>query len=273
MSAVLRRLDGPRGAVSTLLRTRQAAAGAVVLAYHDVLPAGAPPTPLQVTAGQLRSHILLLRRAGCEIVTLSTLIDRLLAGGTVDRLAALTFDDALVGVLRHGLEVLEAEAAPATILPVVGRLGAAPDWWPGTARTMNGVELHEAISAGVEVAAHTRTHPSLPSLDARALRAELRDGRHELEQLLGRRVDLLAYPYGHHDPAVRDATREAGFRAAFTFLNGRITPGVDAYRLPRLTAGPALGACRLLYHVVRPAGSWPAHDAEVVLDGGPAVSV
>ena len=37
-------------------------------------------------------------------------------------------------------------------------------------------------------------------------------------------VDLLAYPSGHHDARVRAHAAAAGYRAGFTFLNGRVLP-------------------------------------------------
>lgn len=80
-------------------------------------------------------------------------------------------------------------------------------------------------------------------------------------------MDLLAYPFDHHDARVRATVVDAGYRAAFTFLNGRITPGVDSYRLPRLTMWKGQGRPRLSYHLARPAHSWP--DTQCPAVNGP----
>ena len=119
-------------------------------------------------------------------------------------------------------------------------------------------------SLGLTLGGHTRTHASLPSLTSSERADELSGCRADLERLTGSSVDLLAYPSGHHDSAVRAATRDAGFRAAFTFLNGRVGGGDDAYRLPRLTMGAHMTPHRLAYHLTRSARSWPDHQLDRV---------
>lgn len=239
---------------------------AVVLAYHDVLPAGERATGWSVSPDLLRRHIRLVRRLGYTLTPLAELTRRA-AEGRVAGLAAIAFDDALVGVHHHGLPVLAEESAPATLFAVSDAVGSDPPWWPGSQRLMTEAELRDAIAAGLDLGAHTRTHPSLPSLDDRALRAEVEGGRQLLSELGGRTADLFAYPYGHHDPRVRAAVAAAGYLAAYTFLNGHVTGREDPQRLPRLTAGPRLTPARLAYHLARPASSWPDHQADTVLDG------
>lgn len=249
-------------AVGRLARTRQAAEGAVVLAYHDVVADGVPAGEHNVTAGRLRSHIRLLDRLGLRVVRLAEIAERLLAGRPVDGLAAITFDDALSGVHDHALPVLFEEGVPATVFAVSSVLGEQPPWWPGSAPTVNQSQLRRLVAAGIDIGSHTRTHPSLPALGRPEARRELRDSRAELEDLTGRAVEALAYPHGHHDPAVREQVAEAGYRTAVTFLNGRITGGEDVLRLPRLTMGPHSSPVRLALQLARPAASWPDHQLD-----------
>ncbi|MDP9020793.1 MAG: hypothetical protein M3N25_08325, partial [Actinomycetota bacterium] len=58
-----------------------------------------------------------------------------------------------------------------------------------------------------------------------------------------------------------------GYRAGYSFLNGRITAGLDRYRLPRITMGRGQGRPRLAYHLVRSSRSWPDTQSDAV--GGP----
>ncbi len=251
------------GAAARLLTRRGAAPRGVVLAYHDVDPGG-PGRDRTVGAGLLERPVLLLRKLGMEIVDLGVFVRRLQSGESVERLAALSFDDALLGVHDHALEVLLNNEAPATVFVVSGSLGVDPDWWPGARRTMTADELQRFHSLGLRLAAHTRSHPSLPSLGSSDLGSELAGCRSDLEELTGSPVDLLAYPSGHHDARVRGAARGAGFRAAFTFLNGRVSRGDDVFKLPRLTMGAHMTPRRLAYHLLRSARSWPDHQIECV---------
>jgi len=246
----------------TLLRTaavalggRVRAKGGLVLAYHDVYPASAG---YHVSADQLAQQLQLLRSAGLRIVPLTSIVDALEAGREVDDLAAVTFDDALIGVAELAVPVLQRLAVPATVFAVARRLGAEPDWTDGYQRTLSEAELCDLAGLpGIAIGSHASTHRSLPTLDDRELEQELRGGRTFLEDLVGQPVDLLAYPFGHHDERVRRAAVVAGFRAGFTFLNGRCEHGQDRFRLPRLTMGAHLGRLRLAYHVGRDAASWP----------------
>lgn len=252
-------------AMVELIRGRARASG-VVLAYHDVTAREAHG--LSVTAPRLRAHIRLLRRLGLRIAPLAELDERLNSGRSCAGLAGLSFDDGLIGVHRHALAVLQEEKAPATVFAVSNALGVAPAWWPGSVRTMTRTELAEVVAAGVGVGAHTRTHPSLPSLADDALRAELRDCRIELEDLFGKPVAAVAYPSGHHDVRVRAAARAAGYRTGFTFLNGRLSGTENLYTLPRFTMTARHQPARLAYHLARRADSWPDHQRDVVDQNG-----
>lgn len=260
---------GPRGVLAatgaaTRLATGQGAApGGVVLAYHDVGPPGSG-SGWSVGVDLLEAHLQVLEDVGLVVVDLDVLVRRLLAGEPVDHLAGVSFDDALVGVHDHALPMLAARKVPATVFVVSGGRGQAPAWWPGARRTMTATEIARARDAGLTIGAHTRTHPSLPDLSADDLAQELSGCRAELEELTGSVVDLLAYPSGHHDACVRQAARRAGFRAGFTFLNGRIRSTDDPLRLPRLTMGAHLSPARLRYHLLRPARSWPDHQLDRV---------
>lgn len=254
-------------ALARMAVTRRAAGGAAVMGYHDVRADGAPDTEhYTVSAGQLRAHIDTLRRAGMEIVPLGTIVDRLLAGRPVDGLAALTFDDALVGVHHHALDVLRATGAPATIFVVADALGVAPPWWPGAERTMTVDELREATAAGVELHSHSSVHASLPTLDAPALHTDLSHSRAVLHDTFGVAADLLAYPSGHHDAKVRRVAADAGFRGAVTFLNGRLQAGDDRFRIPRFTAHAGMTAVTLARHLARKPATWPDHQRDVPAD-------
>jgi peptidoglycan/xylan/chitin deacetylase (PgdA/CDA1 family) len=230
-------------------------AGAIVLAYHDVRPT---PGGYHVTPEQLAAHVTLVRSAGLRIIPLDALVDAFLAAEDIDDLAAVSFDDALLGVAELGAPVLERLHCPATVFAVARMPATELDWTVGEQRTLSEAELQAlAQRPGITIGSHASTHPSLPTLGVEALADELRGSRHTLAELLGRPVDLLAYPFGHHDDQVRSAARSAGYRAAFTFLNGRVELGQDAFRLPRLTMGAHHTRVRLAYHLGRAASSWP----------------
>lgn len=112
---------------------RRLHAGAVILAYHNVVrrrddtPYGDPGLHL----GAERLHDQLRWLAGhYRVVPLPELVARLAEGRSLRGLAALTFDDGYRGVLEHGIAVLRDLGLPATLF-VVGHPPARGDpfWW------------------------------------------------------------------------------------------------------------------------------------------------
>ena len=251
-----------------LARNRCAAPGGAVLAYHDVSEGDRPDEFYTVTASTLRAHIRMLRRLGMTIVNAVEIVDRIERGLTVDGLAALTFDDALVGVYRNALPVLESEDAPATIFVVPQALGVDPPWWPGSQRTMTVDELRDSAQRGMRLEAHSLLHRSLPSLVGDELAVDLAANMSRHTELFGGDPSLLAYPFGHHDARVRAAARDLGFRAGFTFLNGRARPNDDPFKLPRLAVWRGMRSLTLARHLARQPDAWPDNQADTVLDDG-----
>jgi peptidoglycan/xylan/chitin deacetylase (PgdA/CDA1 family) len=91
--------------------------------------------------------------------------------------------------------------------------------------------------AGIEIGAHTISHPILTSLEDASSRLEIEDGKKELEAIIGKPVRLFAYPNGKigkdFDERHMNMAREAGFAAAFTTRAGAVTSTQDRYALPR----------------------------------------
>jgi peptidoglycan/xylan/chitin deacetylase (PgdA/CDA1 family) len=268
MTAVRRTIGRAVGTVrgaSALAGARLRGRGAVVFTYHDVTDDPAN-TSDQVTPGALRADLEAAQRWGLRWVGLPELVTRFLDGGRLDGVAAVTFDDALIGVHRHAVGILGELGVPATVFAVSQRLGTGtPEWYAGSDRVMTPQELREVADAGITVHSHTRTHAHLPAItDPEALGGELAGARTDLEQLLGRPVEYLAYPFGYFDRRVRAAAEAAGYRAAFTFLSGRIVPGLDRYRLPRFPMSSRHRPSRLAYQLARPASSFRDFQPETV---------
>ena len=266
-AALAARAVGVARGAAALAGWRLRPRGASVLTYHDVTDDPGNPTE-QVSPDSFRSQLATAVRLGIRFVPLSELTERVLRGVPVDQLGAVTFDDALAGVHRHAVEILRDLGLSATVFVVSDRIGvAAPEWYPGSDRVMTADELREVADAGLDIQSHTRTHADLPGLGGRELDRELAGARLTLGDLLGRDVEYLAYPFGHYDAHVRAAVRDAGYRAAFTFRNGRITPGLDPFRLPRLPMWTDGSALRLAYNLARPPRSFPETQLAAVTSG------
>jgi peptidoglycan/xylan/chitin deacetylase (PgdA/CDA1 family) len=87
----------------------------------------------------------------------------------------------------------------------------------------------------VEIGFHTRRHDVLPLLDDAQLAGAMRDGRSEIEELIGRPLRAISYPHGAADFRVAEAARAAGFDFGFTGAPGAIAPDADPLLLGRVS--------------------------------------
>jgi peptidoglycan/xylan/chitin deacetylase (PgdA/CDA1 family) len=91
---------------------------------------------------------------------------------------------------------------------------------------------------GMEVGAHTLSHPALGTLPAEEQRRELAESRSTLQELTGRNADTVAYPFGKAADINAETPRiaaDVGYVAGFTTIAALVTNKTDPLLLPRLT--------------------------------------
>jgi peptidoglycan/xylan/chitin deacetylase (PgdA/CDA1 family) len=216
-----------------------------VLMYHAVSDEPVPATrTLSVRPRALAEQLGLLRAGGFTPLTLTGLAQTLRDGGTLpERPVVLTFDDGYADFHREALPLLAAHGFPATVFLTTGWVADAGAYAAGDPldRMLTWSQVDEVHSAGIEVAAHSHSHPQLDQLAAGPLERELRTSKSLLEDRLGREVPTLAYPYGYSSARVRDAVAAAGYRHAAAVANGVLGAGADPLALPRLTIRRSTG--------------------------------
>jgi peptidoglycan/xylan/chitin deacetylase (PgdA/CDA1 family) len=99
-------------------------------------------------------------------------------------------------------------------------------------------QIRSLHRAGIEIGAHTRSHPILARIDEQAAAAEIRDSKAALEDVIGAPVTSFAYPNGRprQDYGPRDVAlvKAAGFRTAVSTAWGCARRRSDPYQLPRV---------------------------------------
>ncbi len=228
-----------------------------ILMYHDIgePPAGSAWPVLYVRPAAFRRQLAVLRALGYRLVGMADALP-VLRGERRERIAVITFDDAYADVYEHALPALLDAGARATTYVVSGCIGRFNAWDAekvGARKPLMDVgQLRAWRRAGMEVGAHTRTHPHLTALGPDALQAEVRGSRADLEQLLGEAIDQFCYPYGDLDDRVLAAVADAGFVAATTTRRGRARPGDPPLLLPRISVKGHLPLALFPFRVVTP---------------------
>ncbi len=96
-------------------------------------------------------------------------------------------------------------------------------------------QVREAAAAGVEIGAHSHSHPQLDQIGRSPLRDELATSRAMLEDGIGRAVPSMAYPFGYSSARVREEVRLSGYEYACAVANAVAGSAHHSFMLPRLT--------------------------------------
>jgi peptidoglycan/xylan/chitin deacetylase (PgdA/CDA1 family) len=212
-----------------------------ILLYHSVATeASARFRPWAVPPDLFAAHMELLSGRGHQSLTVSQFVECLRPGGPPlpERPVVITFDDGFADFHSAALPVLESHHLASTLYVTTGYLGGTAGWLAREReqdRPMLAPEqLRDVAERGVEIGAHSDTHPRLDELGAAASRGEIGRSKAVLEQELQRPVTTFAYPHGCHSRQVREHVIEAGFTSATAVRHAMSSTEDDVFALARL---------------------------------------
>ena len=206
-----------------------------ILMYHSLDDSG---SVVSVAPKAFAEQMNILAEAGLAGISLKQAVDyREARGEWPTRSVVLTFDDGFANLHEHAAAPLTSHGFSATVFLISGHVGKANDWAPpppglGEKPILSWTQAKDLADAGIELGAHTKTHPDLRRLTNEQLMDELDGSRRELEDRLGQGVETFAYPYGSLNDAAADAAGRA-FRASCTTVLRRASDEA-VNRLPRV---------------------------------------
>ena len=104
---------------------------------------------------------------------------------------------------------------------------------------LTSAQVRQMRHGGMQIGAHTVSHPILARLDRAAAQREIAESKQVLETLLGERVGLFAYPNGKpgvdYNPQSVEVVRALGFDAAVSTRWAASGPATDVFQIPRFT--------------------------------------
>ena len=117
---------------------------------------------------------------------------------------------------------------------------------------LTATEVRELVSAGMEIGAHTLSHPMLSQAPRNSAYFEIAESRSRLDATFGVPIWAFAYPFGDAQsvtPEVVAIPREVGFAAAFLNFGGGLGVPLPRYALPRVHVTSAMSLSELDAHV------------------------
>lgn len=211
-----------------------------VLFYHRV--ADNHLNPWTITRAEFQEQIDWFQ-ANFEIVDLQECQRRIESGFNDRPTLAITFDDGYSENCEWALPMLIERRIPITYF-VTTHHTANQQPFPhdvdrGVPLPVNTIEsLRSLDMAGIEIGAHTRTHPSVGDLrEPEEIFDEVITASREMEKHIGRPMRYFAFPFGLHKNLNSDAIhllKREGFLGFCSAYGGYNEIGNDSFQIQRL---------------------------------------
>ncbi|MCL4542700.1 MAG: polysaccharide deacetylase family protein [Deltaproteobacteria bacterium] len=154
------------------------------------------------------------------------------------RYVAITFDDGSRSVYSNGLNIIKENGVKATVFMVSGLVGGVNDWDIKNGENKDEMltvnDLKKMADCGMEIGAHTKTHPHLSRISPDAAYNEIFESKNALERLLDIKINFFAYPYGDYNKEVKTLAEKAGFWGACITKTGIVKKESDFFALNRV---------------------------------------
>jgi peptidoglycan/xylan/chitin deacetylase (PgdA/CDA1 family) len=161
------------------------------------------------------------------------------------RYVAITADDAFCSFLQNGLPELCRRRIPILLFVPTGYLGRRSAWEDYGGENKVGEEVASADDLKrmaefdtVDFGSHSVNHPDLALLSENEARKELRDSKEFLEELIGREVTAVSFPYGSYGARELRLAREVGYKFCFDSTPQSLVSSTPAGLIGRVSVQP-----------------------------------
>lgn len=153
-----------------------------------------------------------------------------------ERFLCITFDDGYQDTYSEAFPILREKNIPFAVFVTTSFLGRE--------HYLTKEQVKElAADPLCTVGSHSATHPMTRKLSIEQKKQEYSESKKLLEDIIGKSVDYLAYPYGSYfacgTKGDADLLKDAGYKAAFSTVNAPVNDktAADRYFLPRRNMG------------------------------------
>jgi peptidoglycan/xylan/chitin deacetylase (PgdA/CDA1 family) len=210
-----------------------------ILMYHSIesMPKSTKMRSLHVPTMRFGFQMWLLNILGYKGLSMRELRPYL-EGKKIGKVVGITFDDGYQNNLINAAPILKKYNFSATCYIVSQRIGTSNSWDIGKgitqSRLMTILEIKEWLNLGLDIGAHSQTHPSLDKLSAQESLEEIFNSKTDLEQIFKVSIQDFCYPFGQFDETLVNMTKEAGYITATSMIRGRATRQSNKFKLPRI---------------------------------------
>jgi len=138
-----------------------------------------------------------------------------------DKPIIITFDDGYESLYSYALPILKKYSFSATVFLISGYIGKMNKWdvnlggkiFPHLTKE----QIDTMIMEGWEIGSHTIHHPDLTRISPAQIRTELFDSKQYLENLLGKEIKSISFPFGRYNRDILNQCANAGYETCCAF--------------------------------------------------------
>jgi peptidoglycan/xylan/chitin deacetylase (PgdA/CDA1 family) len=210
-----------------------------ILMYHSIeqMPKSTVMRSLHVPPRRFMTQMRLLSMLGYKGLSMRMLTPYL-EGQKTGKVVGITFDDGYQNNLFNAAPILKKFNFSATCYLVSQRIGTTNTWDDDKGITqrplMNQSEVQEWLNLGLDIGAHTQTHPLLEELSVQKSQEEIFNCINDLEIMFKVSIKDFCYPFGRFNEQLVNMIKEAGYITGATMRRGRATSQSNKLALPRI---------------------------------------
>ncbi len=147
----------------------------------------------------------------------------------------MTFDDGFENFFTQALPLFEQYGYKASVFPVVKSLDGYSTWDTyAPQKQLSREQVRLLADGGHEIGSHTLTHPDLVLLSEREFMFELSESKKILEDITGRNISTISFPFGSWNMKVWYCAQKCGYTAAVAYRKHSqvilpIVPAIGVY--------------------------------------------
>lgn len=214
-----------------------------VLMYHRVVK----KTPkdsrhgIWVTAQSFEQNLTSLKQRGYSPITFQQY--QLFLTGEFKlpkKPVILTFDDGYEDNYTNAFPLLKKYGFSAVIFLVTDTMRRINFWDSDELLVplMNDEQIREISTTGIEFGSHTVTHPNLSKCSQERIRKELSESKQMIEQVIGKDIFSIAYPYGAVNETIKSIAVETGYKFGIASDSGPLKFYEDLFEIHRIQIFP-----------------------------------
>ncbi|WP_294154270.1 polysaccharide deacetylase family protein [uncultured Clostridium sp.] len=199
--------------------------GVPVLYYHSVNENA--ENEVTISPEMLEKQLDYINDNEYITITINELYDHLINNQPIpEKSIVITFDDGYMNNYTEAFPLLKERNMKATIFCVGNSLDGS--------YYLSKDAIKEMSDYGIDIESHTVNHMHLDTLNYDEQLSEMKNSKDILENITGKNVTAIAYPFGDFNDDSIKAAKEAGYKLAFTTHLGLSDRNDDIYALDRI---------------------------------------